>query len=99
MLTQGAPAVGINTMQLCFLLQYVSALQIFRGPLRDSGIVLYCICLMWFCRAAVERQSLQFARRLLVETSSFGGSMEALVKAAAACDSAYVDELTEPREQ
>ncbi|BDA46322.1 probable methylthioribose-1-phosphate isomerase at N-terminal half [Coccomyxa sp. Obi] len=50
-------------------------------------------------RAAVERRSLQFARRLLVETSSFGGSMEAVVKAAAASDSAYVDELTEPHKQ
>ncbi|CAL8462461.1 g1994 [Coccomyxa elongata] len=50
-------------------------------------------------RAAAERQSLQFARRLLVETSSFGGSVEAVVKAAAACDSAYVDELTEPHKQ
>lgn len=47
----------------------------------------------------MERQSLQFARRLLVETSSFGGSMEAVVKAAAAFDSAYVDELTEPHKQ
>lgn len=38
------------------------------------------------CRAAVERRSLLFARRLLVETTSFGGSLQAVVEAAAAAD-------------